>query len=94
MRTVIIIVGGLVLLGIFVLAGRLLGGGNTQSMVTAVKLFLPVWLVAALINMWIGVSRAGYSAAEEFPIFLAIFLIPGIAAALVWWKLSSGSPAG
>jgi len=88
MRTVIVIVGGLVLLGLFVLAGRLLGGGNTQSMMTAVKLFLPVWLVAALINMWIGVSRAGYSVAEELPIFLAIFLIPGFAAAFLWWRLS------
>jgi hypothetical protein len=53
----------------------------------------PVWLAASLANMWIGVSRTGYSVAEELPIFLAIFLIPGIAAAIVWWKLSSGSPA-
>jgi uncharacterized membrane protein len=43
--------------------------------------------------MWIGVSRAGYSVAEELPVLLAIFLIPGIAAAFVWWKLSSGTPA-
>jgi hypothetical protein len=84
-----IIVGGLLLLGVFVFAGRLLGGGNTQSMVTAAKLFLPVWLIAALINMWIGVSRAGYSVAEELPIFFAIFLIPGIAAAFIWWRLSA-----
>jgi hypothetical protein len=81
-----IIVGGLLLLGVFVFAGRLLGGGTPQSMVTATKLFLPVWLVAALVNMWIGVSRAGYSVAEELPIFLAIFLIPGIAAAFIWCR--------
>jgi surface polysaccharide O-acyltransferase-like enzyme len=93
MRTVVIIVGGLLLLSLFVFVGRVLGGGATQSMVTAAKVFLPVWLVAALVNMWIGVSRAGYSVAEELPIFLAIFLIPGIAAALIWWKLSSGSAA-
>jgi hypothetical protein len=92
MRSVIIIAGGLLLLGAFVLVGRLLGGGTTRSMVTAVQVFLPVWLVASLVNMWIGVSRAGYSVAEEFPIFLAIFLIPGIAAAFIWWRLSSGSP--
>ena len=91
MRTVIIIVGGLLLLGVFVFVGRLLGGGTTQSTVTAAKVFLPVWLVAALVNMWIGVSRAGYSVAEELPIFFAIFLIPGIAAGLIWWRLSSGS---
>jgi lipopolysaccharide export LptBFGC system permease protein LptF len=93
MRSIVIIVGGLLLLGAFLLVARLLGGGTTRSMVTAVQVFLPVWLVAALVNMWIGVSRAGYSVAEELPIFLAIFLIPGIAAALIWWKLSSGSPA-
>jgi hypothetical protein len=91
MRSVVIIVGGLLLLGAFVIVGRILGSGTTQSMVTAVKLFLAIWLVAALLNMWIGVTRAGYSVAEELPIFLAIFLIPGIAAALLWWKLSSGS---
>jgi hypothetical protein len=93
MRTVMIVAGGLLLLGVFVFAGRLLGGGSPQSMVTAAKLFLPVWLVAALVNMWIGVSRAGYSVAEELPIFLAIFLIPGIAAAFIWWRVSSGTPA-
>jgi hypothetical protein len=92
MRSVMIIAGGLLLLGAFVLVARLLGGGTTRSMVTAVQIFLPVWLVASLVNMWIGVSRAGYSVAEELPIFLAIFLIPGIAAALIWWRLSSGSP--
>jgi hypothetical protein len=53
-----------------------------------VKIFIPVWLVAALINMWIGVSRARYSVAEELPIFLAIFAIPAVVAAFVWWKFS------
>jgi hypothetical protein len=57
-------------------------------MVTATQIFIPVWLAAALINMWIGVSRAGYSVAEELPIFLAIFAIPAVVAAFVWWKFS------
>ncbi|HEX9305108.1 MAG TPA: hypothetical protein VGA31_11715 [Thermoanaerobaculia bacterium] len=93
MRSVLIIVGGLFLLGFFVFTGRLLGGGTPQSMVTAAKVFLPVWLVVALVNMWIGVSRAGYSVAEELPIFLAIFAIPAIAAVLIWWRLSLGPAA-
>ena len=88
MRSVMIIVGGLLLLGLFVLVSRWLGGGNSPSMVTAARVFLPVWLVLALVNMWIGVSRAGYSVTEELPIFLAIFAIPGIAAAFIWWKFS------
>ena len=87
MRTTIIIVGGLVLLGLFALAGRWLGGGP-QSTSTAAKLFLPVWLAVALINMWLGVSRAGYSVAEELPIFLVIFAIPAAAAVFVWWRFT------
>jgi hypothetical protein len=87
MRSIIIILGGLVVLGLFALVGWRFAGG-TQSMVTAAQIFIPVWLVGALINMWIGVSRAGYSVAEEFPIFLAIFAVPAVVAAFVWWKFS------
>ena len=50
--------------------------------------FAPVWLALALINMWIGVARAGYSISEELPIFLVIFALPGLAAAFLWWKFS------
>jgi len=87
MRTVIIIVGGIVLLGICLLVGRWIGGG-TATMVAGAKIFLPIWLAAALVNMWIGVARAGYSVAEELPIFLLIFAIPAAVAAFVWWKFS------
>ena len=87
MRTAIIIIGGLVLLGLFALVGWWLGGGP-QSAITAAKLFMPIWLAVALINMWLGVSRAGYSVAEELPIFLAIFAIPVAAAAFIWWRFS------
>lgn len=87
MRTVIIILGGVLLLGIFALVGWWLGGG-AQGIATGAKLFLAVWLVAALINMWFGVVRAGYSVAEEFPIFLVIFVIPAALAAIAWWRSS------
>ena len=36
----------------------------------------PLWLAGAGINMWIGVNRAGYTYAQEFPIFLMVFAIP------------------
>jgi hypothetical protein len=85
MRTLIIIVGGIVVLGLFVFAGSRFGGG-VQSMATAAKIFIPFWLIAALTNMWVGVSRAGYSIGDEFPIFLLIFLIPAAVAAFLWWK--------
>lgn len=87
MRTAVIIFGGLVLLGLFALVGWRFGGGARGLDVSA-KIFVAVWLVAALANMWIGVSRAGYSVAEEFPIFAVIFIIPAAVAALIWWKAS------
>ena len=87
MRTAVIILGGVVLLALFAVVGWRFGGGS-PGIVTATKIFVAVWLVAALINMWIGVSRAGYSVAEEFPIFLVIFAVPTALAVLAWWKSS------
>jgi hypothetical protein len=84
MRTIIIILGGLLLLGLCILAGRLIGGAGAGTIVTAAKIFLPIWLIAALINMWVGVSRAGYSVAEELPIFMLIFAIPAAVALFLW----------
>jgi hypothetical protein len=86
MRTMIIILGGLLLLGLALLAARWLGGSG--PMVTAAKVFLPIWLVVALVNMWIGVAQAGYSVTEELPIFLLIFVVPAAGAVFVWWKFS------
>jgi hypothetical protein len=88
MRTAIIIVGGFILLGVFLLAARWLGGGNAKSMVLAAQVFIPVWIALAGVNMWIGVSQAGYSVGEELPILLLIVAPPAAAAAFAWWKYS------
>jgi hypothetical protein len=77
MHTVKVIAGGLVLLAVCLLVGRSLGGATpTVGLVTAAKVFVPLWLVAAGINMWLGVSKAGYSVADEAPIFLVVFAVP------------------
>ena len=87
MRSALIVLGGLVLLGVMALIGWRVGGG-TQAMPTVAKIFIPVWLVIALVNMWMGVARAGYSVVEELPVFLAIFVVPAAVASFVWWKTS------
>ena len=84
MRTVIIIAIGFVALAVCIFGPRLLGGPQWSA--TGAKMFIALWLVAALVNMWIGVSRAGYSVADELPIFLLIFALPAAVAAYVWWK--------
>ena len=88
MRTAVIILGGFLLLGLCLLAGRWLGGSSGAALDTAARIFIPIWLAAALLNMWVGVARAGYSTSEELPIFLLIFALPAGVAAFAWWKLS------
>ena len=87
MHTVIVIGGGFALLLTCVLLGHAFGGGM-PGLVTGAKLFIPLWLIGAALNMWIGVRQAGYSVTEEFPIFLGVFGLPALVAGLVWWKLS------
>lgn len=88
MRSVFIIVGGIALFGICVLAVRLIGGNPEQATGTAAKIFLPVWLIVAGVNMGLGVSQAGYPVSEEFPIFVVIFVVPAALAAGIWWNFS------
>jgi hypothetical protein len=71
-----VISAGLVLLGLFVALG--------PSRAAAAKAFIPVWFLAALANLWIGVSRAGYTVAQEAPILLVVFGVPAAVAAWLW----------
>jgi hypothetical protein len=66
---------GFALLGLSMLIGRFAGGSST-AMAPAVPAFLPIWLIGAGVNLWIGVSKAGYSVREEAPIFLLVFAVP------------------
>jgi hypothetical protein len=90
-HTLKVIAGGLGLLGLLVLAARFIyGGAPAAGMAAAARWFIPLWLVAAGINMYIGVARAGYSVAEEAPIFLLVFAVPAAVALLLAWGLSRG----
>ena len=88
MHTIMVIGGGLLLLALFALVGRQLGGATAAA--TAALWFIPVWLIAAAINLWIGVTRAGYTVMEELPIGLVVFGVPAAVAALFWWRFSKG----
>ncbi|MDB5922564.1 MAG: putative rane protein [Betaproteobacteria bacterium] len=87
MRTVVIILGGLVLLAVCVGIARAVGGSRSDDMLTAIIGFIAVWFMIAAANMWVGVTKAGYSFSEELPIFLLIFGVPAAAAILAKWKL-------
>ncbi|RYE33291.1 MAG: hypothetical protein EOP23_09380 [Hyphomicrobiales bacterium] len=78
---------GVLLLIIFLLFGKLWGGAEPAYGLAA-KAFLPVWLVIALMNMWIGVTKAGYSVRDEFPIFLVVLAVPALLACLAIWRFA------
>lgn len=86
MHMLLVITGGVVLLGVFMLFGRL-WGGDAAGMTLAARVFIPVWLLVALINMWVGVTKAGYTVGQELPILLVVFAVPAVIAALLAWQL-------
>ncbi len=87
MHMLMVIGGGVILMGVFLLFGKL-WGGDAAGMALAARVFIPVWLLVAIANLWVGVSHAGYSVREELPILLVVFLIPAAIAALAIWRFS------
>jgi hypothetical protein len=87
MHVAMVIGGGLALLGLFVLFGWL-WGASAAGVALAAKLFVPAWAVVALVNMWVGVSHAGYTVRQEAPILVLVFLLPAVVAGIVAWQLS------
>ena len=73
MRTLIILVFGLALLGGCLGVARLFGDTGPSKMSLATYVFIALWFLVSAGNMWIGVAQAGYSVKEEFPLFLLSF---------------------
>jgi hypothetical protein len=69
MRTVLIILAGLVLWAICLGVVRFLSSSSPAALTAATALFAGTWVLVAAVNMWFGVYRAGYSFKEELPIF-------------------------
>lgn len=89
MHMLLVITGGFLLCGVFALFGKL-WGGDIAGVVTGLKLFILAWLVVALLNMWVGVTKAGYTVVQELPILLIVFAVPAIAAGIAMWQLARG----
>ena len=87
MRTLMFLLGGFLLLGACLGVARLMSGGSADAMRSAAIVFAALWFAVAAINMGIGVMKAGYSVAEELPIFLLIFILPAAVAVFLRWKV-------
>jgi hypothetical protein len=84
-HTAIVIAAGFGLFAACALAGHLAGGEH--GIASAALVFMPLWLVGAAVNLYLGVKGAGYSVAEEAPIFAVVFAVPAAVAVLAWWRL-------
>ena len=86
MRTVLFLIAGFLLLAACALLARLFSATHPEAARSATIAFAALWLTIAGFNMWIGVTKAGYSAAEELPIFALIFGVPVATAVLIQWR--------
>jgi hypothetical protein len=73
MHTVTVLCAGAALLIACLLLGHAFVG-SMQGVAWGAMVFIALWLLLAAVNMWIGVSRAGYSVAQEAPVFLLFSL--------------------
>lgn len=87
MRTGLFLLAGFLLLAGCLVLARLFAENYPSATGVATGTFLVLWLALAGFNMWVGVSKAGYSVAEELPILLLLFGVPAAAAALLKWKI-------
>lgn len=86
MRTLLFLLGGVLLLAAFLLLAKLFSINFADAMRWTTIAYIALWFIIAAANMWIGVARAGYSVAEELPIFLLIFGLPVAGAILIKWR--------
>lgn len=89
MHMLLVILAGGLLLGVFALFGKL-WGGDAAGVALAARWFVPAWLLLALANMWVGVTKAGYTLLQELPILVAVFAVPAALAALLAWQAAKG----
>jgi len=87
MRTALFLLAGFLLLAAFVVLARLFSGHYPSATTWATYGFVAIWLLVTAANMWVGVNKAGYSAAEELPILLLLFGVPALVAIVVKWKV-------
>lgn len=87
MHTLMVLVGGFVLLFFCQLVARAVAGAGVGPMAKAELAFIPLWFVITAINMWAGINYGGYTFMQELPLFLLAFGVPAAAAVLTWWRL-------
>jgi hypothetical protein len=93
MHTLKVMAAGIVLLLGCLLVGRILAAASPppeRMLAHAARAFLVIWFVWSGANTYIGVTRAGYTVKEEFPIFLLVYGVPAATAGYLIWRFTRG----
>ena len=90
MHTVMVTAGGFALLAIFCAIGW--SRDREAGLARAARAFVPVWLVASVVNMTVGVVSAGYTVMQELPILVVIFGVPAAVAWLLSRRFGASGP--
>ncbi len=86
MRTIQLIVAGCLLLASFYLVAKRFSEAAPVAGTWMLGIFLLLWLALSLVNMYLGISRAGYTFLDELPVFTLLFGVPALVALLLKWK--------
>ena len=81
MRTIILIMAGLVLLATSCFIARIFKGDDGVSRIAII--FIGLWFIVSAINLSIGVISADYTVLEEMLFFLAAFGVPALTALVI-----------
>lgn len=87
MRTGLFLLAGFLLLAAALILGKLFSENYPAATTVAAVAFALLWLALAGANLWVGVAKAGYSVADELPIFALIFGVPVAVAVVLKWKV-------
>lgn len=82
MHTIIMLISGFLLLAVFLRLGY-----RWSALNHAVLWFSGIWLIIAIVNMWVGIYHAGYSFAQEVPFFFLVFAPPVLLAIVLRYYL-------
>ncbi|WP_111655328.1 hypothetical protein [Isoalcanivorax indicus] len=85
MRTLIVIVGGIILWAVITGVAKLFNDHASSSW-KPVAIFATIWLMITSWNIWVGVTQAGYTLMQELPIFLLTYLLPVAVAVFIKYK--------
>ena len=86
MRTLLFIVGGIILWAIITGIAKVVINQASNSWMPTIA-FAIIWFLIAGWNMWVGVTQAGYTFKEELPIFLLIYFFPVAIASIIKIKM-------